>query len=49
MGEDKASVPWLGTRAVERVFRLARDAGAEIAVTAGRIDYMKYKAVTSDN
>ncbi|MEH0195279.1 NTP transferase domain-containing protein [Caulobacter sp. CCNWLY153] len=38
MGQDKALIDWGGARAVDRVAALARAAGAEAVLTAGR-DY----------
>jgi molybdenum cofactor guanylyltransferase len=38
MGQDKALLDWGGVRAVDRVAALARAAGAEVVLTAGR-DY----------
>lgn len=35
MGADKAALDWGGRRAVDRVADLAREAGAELVVTAG--------------
>ena len=39
MGADKAVLPWLGRRAIDRVAALARMAGAEALVTVGAADY----------
>ena len=39
MGEDKAGVDWLGRRAVDRVARMAGEAGAAFVMTVGRVDH----------
>ncbi|MET0271460.1 MAG: NTP transferase domain-containing protein [Phenylobacterium sp.] len=39
MASDKAQLPWLGIRAVDRVAALARAAGAEVVLTVGPTDY----------
>lgn len=39
MGADKAAQLWNGERAVDRVARTARAAGAATVITAGRLDY----------
>jgi len=39
MGEDKARLPWLGVRAVDRVAAVAAAVGAEPAITVGAADY----------
>ena len=39
MGRDKAALDWLGERAVDRVARLAREAGATTVLTVGARDF----------
>ena len=39
MGADKALLPWLGVRAVDRVAAIARAASAEVLVSVGPGDY----------
>ena len=39
MGEDKASVDWLGRRAVDRVAQLAGEVGAGLVMTVGRVSH----------
>jgi molybdopterin-guanine dinucleotide biosynthesis protein A len=39
MGADKATLPWLGVAAIDRVAQLARAAGAQVLVSVGPGDY----------
>jgi len=39
MGGEKAAMDWDGRRAVDRVADLAREAGAELVITVGPVDY----------
>lgn len=47
MGVDKAAMPWLGVRAVDRVVGLARRSGAAPVLTVGVDDY-GYPLVADD-
>src|SRR5688500_625460 len=47
MGEDKASADWLGRRAVDRGYDLARQVGAETVFAVGRRN-LGYETVTDE-